>query len=169
MRIFFVLAMFAASFLISISARANSWLYDEAVDDSGEVMGVGAFFVSPEGGVNIGCSSFIGIAMGARFYDAAPELDPDLESEAGTDDSPPSITVTWRVDNGEAMEAVSTIFDGTGYSVLGPKALELARMLVEARQFETSNGGEGPSMRILQFDNLDGGEQIERVLSACGH
>lgn len=46
---------------------------------------------------------------------------------------------------------------------------ELARLLVDAGQFATYNGVEGPSERILQFEDVESGEQIERVLEACGH
>lgn len=163
MRTVFVPALVAAGLMTALPAMAQSWVYVEETDpDTEEVELLRAQVFRYEGGslkdgIIVQCSeSSNGMEIWGLFLDAVEE--PFRSAK-----------ISWRVNGGEVMEFSTDRYNGRVYQVIYPDSLHLARMLVDARQFTTSNGGEGLAERTLEFENLGNGEQVERVLKACGY
>lgn len=156
MRIFFVLALFAAGFVNSASVQAQPWQIAERVvedeDDPSKdgLVALDVFTLAPNGIVGVNCLAGE-LTLGAGF--GGIETGPERE-----------VTVTWRINNGTPMEFRS-LSSGDSYTVLPPLSVELARLLVEARQFVTSNGAD----EVMLFENLTNGDNIDWILEACGH
>lgn len=155
MRFFYPLALFVASFMVSVSAKAQPWEYEEEKNSStDEIARVKAYAINPEGSILVECVKTEDKAF--RFYAEFLQAFP-------THLRP--VNVKWRINNGEVEEFRVEYSGGIFYRVDTPKSIELARMLINAKQFETSNGyGE-----ILQFKSLHNTNQINRILAACGH
>lgn len=167
MRISFALTIIVAVLTISTTAQAQSWQYEEKAHPfTDEVESVGASVESLDGGFSVGCLNDLGLVVGALFNEFAEELESARESD-DNQETAPTVNIKWRINRGEIQQFSTSLFDGAGYGVAGSMAVEMARKLMDAREFATSNGGEGASERILHFENLDGGEQIGRVLEAC--
>lgn len=156
MSIFPPLVLLAAGFMILTPAMAqvadwDSWSYQERTDPfTDEVIEVYAIALrQDEGALSVNCEDG-NLIIGASFEDGDVELIRPAH-------------ILWRVNDGKLVEFTLETSLAAGYVVGPPESIELARSLIQARQFATSNGAD----EILQFDNLLGSENVERVLKAC--
>lgn len=159
MRSFFTLILLAAGIMNSPAAPAQEqegrweiWFYEEDADPfTDEIEAVYATALArDQGSIGVTCRNGI-------FLVVASFLGTDSEPNHPAD-------IKWRVNKGELME-FTTVSSRDGYGVPPPLSMELARGLTQARQFATSNGHD----KVLQFEDLAGGENVARVLEACGH
>ena len=131
-------------------ARAHSWQYGEEVDAATGAVGVYAAFVGHGGGIGVSCKDRL-LSVSVFFEHVAPA-------------TRRTVSIKWSIDKGEIMEFEADSI-GNVYAVYPPKSRELAEILVGTGHLVTTDGGSA----ILQFDDLSKGEEIERVLRACGY
>ena len=146
-------ALAAAGLALAVSAgdaQAHSWKYEKETDAATGAVGVYAAFVGHGGGIGVSCKDRL-LSVSVFFEHVAPA-------------ARRTVSVKWSVDKGEIMEFDADSI-GNVYAVYPPKSRELAEILVGTSHLVTTNGGN----EILQFDDLSKGEEIKRVLGACGY
>lgn len=167
-QIFLALVLLAVSVWRPDSIEAHTWQYRDNADAfTGAVSEANVWLEKKDDGKTVGY-----IWLGCHWQESSGQephekefqisvvVDADVFAAAREITRQP-VSVTWRVDDGEVMEFVADGYDG-GYMVGSQKSLELGQTLVDAKQFETSDGN-----GAVRFDNLHGGELLERVLDIC--
>lgn len=159
MRALFVLFLFSVGFVSTAPVHAQTWTYREIFDPSAN-----GIFLASAWAKSSNLEGVIGISCGKINSDERLIVRADFSRILQEIPSRPA-DVGWRIDNGEERKIRADSFVGNGYVVSAPKSIELARALMDASQFTTSNGDGG----LLEFENLRGGEEINRVLRKCGY